>query len=58
MSEYLASHGFVVGAIESKGVRQVAYRLNRENLDAMTHDASFVIARMRREAFVGSALSG
>jgi hypothetical protein len=52
MSEYLASHGFVVAAIESKGVREVPYRLSRENLEVMTQDAAFVIARMRREDWV------
>jgi len=53
MSEYLASHGFVVAAIESKGARDAAYRLSRENLDAMVLDAAFTVQRMRREPNVG-----
>lgn len=56
MSEYLASHGFVVAAIESKGARDAAYRLSRENLDAMVLDAAFTVARMRREPNVGPQL--
>ena len=52
MSEYLASHGFVVAAIESKGAIDVAYRLSRENLDAMVLDATFTVSRMRRESYV------
>jgi hypothetical protein len=56
MSEYLASHGFVVAAIESKGARTAAYRLSRENLDAMVADAAFVITRMRREPDVDDRL--
>jgi hypothetical protein len=49
MSEYLASHGLVVAAIESKGAREPAYRLSRENLDAMVADAAFTLARLRGE---------
>ncbi|HEX9893492.1 MAG TPA: hypothetical protein VGA78_06190, partial [Gemmatimonadales bacterium] len=56
MSEYLASHGFVVAAIESKGAREAPYRLSRANLDAMVRDAGFTVTRMRREPFVGELL--
>lgn len=56
MSEYLASHGFVVAAIESKGARDVAYRLSRENLDAMVEDGVFAITRMRRQPYVSGQL--
>jgi hypothetical protein len=56
MSEYLASRGFVVAAVESKGARQAPYRLSRENLDAMVLDAAFVVARMRRESYVNERL--
>ena len=56
MSEYLASHGFVVAAIESKGARDAAYRLSRENLDAMVLDALFTVERMRREPNIGPQL--
>jgi hypothetical protein len=56
MSEYLASHGFVVAAIESKGARDATYKLSRENLDAMVADAVFTIERMRKETNVGKAL--
>jgi|GEM_PF-1765403 len=56
MSEYLASRGFVVAAVESKGARQAPYRLSRENLDAMVLDAAFVVARMRREPYVNQRL--
>lgn len=56
MSEYLASQGFVVAAFESKGARDAAYRLSRENLDAMVQDAVFTIDRMRREPYVSRQL--
>ncbi|NOT09757.1 MAG: hypothetical protein HOP28_16310 [Gemmatimonadales bacterium] len=56
MSEYLASHGFVVAAIESKGAQEAAYRLSRENLDAMVLDAAFTVSRMRREVNVDERL--
>ncbi|HET9326003.1 MAG TPA: hypothetical protein VFQ05_04455 [Candidatus Eisenbacteria bacterium] len=56
MSEYLASHGFVVAAIQSKGARQAAYRLSRENLDAMVEDAMFTVSRMREETDISPRL--
>ena len=56
MSEYLASHGLVVAELESKGAREIPYRLSRENLDAMVLDAAFVVARMRREPYVNQRL--
>lgn len=56
MSEYLASHGFVVAAIESKGARDAPYRLSRENLDAMVQDAVFTIDHMRHESYVSRQL--
>jgi hypothetical protein len=56
MSEYLASHGFVVAAIESKGAQDMAYRLSRANLDAMVEDAAFVVSRLRKEPNVGDGL--
>jgi hypothetical protein len=56
LSEYLASHGFVVAAFESKGAREPAYRLSRENLDAMVRDAQWTVERMRRERYVGAKL--
>jgi len=56
LGEYVASHGFVVATIESKGVRAAAYRLSRENLDAMGLDAAFTVTRMRREPNVDGRL--
>jgi hypothetical protein len=49
MCEYLASHGFVVAAVKSRGATEPDYRLSRENLDAMVSDLAFVAARMERE---------
>jgi len=54
MSEYLASHGLVVAAIESKGATAVPYKLSPENLDAMVRDAAYVVTRMRREPYVSN----
>lgn len=56
MSEYLASHGLIVAAIQSKGAREPAYRLSRENVDAMVEDAMFTIGRMRREVDITPSL--
>lgn len=50
--EYLASYGYVVAAVRSRGTTDVAYRLSRENLDAMVADHDFAAARMQREAYV------
>jgi hypothetical protein len=56
MSEYLASQGFIVAAIQSKGATEAAYRLSRDNLDAMVEDAMFVVRRMRKETDITSRL--
>lgn len=42
MCEYLASHGFIVGAIPSKGASVYEYRLSVPNLEAMIADIKFV----------------
>jgi dienelactone hydrolase len=47
MSEYLASHGFVVAAVPSKGSFQPAYRLSLPDLETMVADAQFVLATAR-----------
>jgi hypothetical protein len=56
MGEYLASHGFVVAAFQSKGAREPAYRLSRANLDAMVEDAKFAVSRMRSHVDVTTRL--
>ena len=52
MAEHLASHGFVVAAVRSRGTAELAYRLSRENLDTMTADLAFAWARLQREPYV------
>jgi hypothetical protein len=52
MAEYLASYGYVVAAVRSRGAQDVAYRLSRENLDAMVADIDFAARRLQREHFV------
>jgi dienelactone hydrolase len=49
MCEYLASYGYVVAAVRSRGANDPEYRLSRENLDAVVADQDFVAARMLRE---------
>jgi hypothetical protein len=58
MCEYLASHGYVVAAVRSRGATEVAYRLSRENLDAMVADHDFATVRLQREAYVSSGPIG
>src|SRR4051812_21395262 len=58
MCEYLASHGYVVAAVRSRAVNDVAYKLSRENLDAMVADNVFVAERMRHESNVSDAAIG
>ena len=52
MAEQLASHGFVVAAVQSRGTSELAYKLSRANLDTMVTDLDFVWARMQRESYV------
>jgi hypothetical protein len=52
MAEHLASHGFIVAAVRSRGAGELAYRLSRENLDAMAADLEFAWARLQREPSV------
>jgi hypothetical protein len=49
MCEYLASYGYVVAAVRSRGATDPAYRLSRENLDAVVADHDLVAARMLRQ---------
>jgi predicted esterase len=52
MAEYLASYGYVVAAVRSRGATETAYRLSRANLDAIVLDQEFVAARLQRESNV------
>jgi dienelactone hydrolase len=54
MCEYLASNGFVVAAVKSRGAADVDYRLSRENLDAMVSDLAFVATRLTRDLTVAA----
>jgi hypothetical protein len=58
MSEYLASHGFVVAGIRSRAALDLAYRLSRENLDVMVADLGFVWSRMQQEPNVRPGAAG
>jgi hypothetical protein len=58
MCEYLASHGFVVAAVQSRGATDTEYRLSRPNLDAMVADHAFVADRIQREPNVGAGAIG
>jgi dienelactone hydrolase len=58
MCEYLASYGYVVAAVRSRGAFDPVYRLSRENLDAVVADHDFVAARMLREPIVASSPIG
>lgn len=48
MSEYLASFGFIVAAVPSKGATTPAYRLNMSNLETMAEDIKFVEKETRK----------
>lgn len=58
MCEYLASYGYVVAAVRSRGAADPAYRLSRENLDAVVTDNDLVAAHMLREPNVAPAPVG
>jgi dienelactone hydrolase len=58
MCEYLASYGYVVAAVRSRGAADPAYRLSRENLDAVVADHDWVASRMLREPDVAPAPIG
>jgi dienelactone hydrolase len=58
MCEYLASYGYVVAAVRSRGATDPAYRLSRENLDAVVADHDLVAARMLREPNVAQTPIG
>lgn len=58
MCEYLASYGYVVAAVRSRGAADPAYRLSRENLDAVVADHDFVAGRMLREPNVAATPVG
>ena len=49
MCEYLASYGYVVAAVRSRGAADPTYRLSRENLNAVVADHDLVAARMLRQ---------
>jgi hypothetical protein len=54
MAEYLASYGYVVAGVRSRGAIDVDYRLNRANLDAVTLDLDVAASRMKHEPDVRS----
>lgn len=58
MCEYLASYGYVVAAVRSRGAVDPIYKLSRENLDAVVADHDFVATRMLREPNVASSPVG
>ena len=58
MCEYLASHGFVVAAVQSRGATDTEYRLSRPNLDAMVADQAFAADRLQRESDVAAGPIG
>jgi predicted esterase len=58
MCEYLASYGYVVAAVRSRGASDPVYSLSRENLDAVVADHDFVAARMLQEPNVASSPIG
>jgi dienelactone hydrolase len=49
MAEFVASQGFVVAAVQSRGAAEIPYRLSRENLDSMVADHDFAAARLQRD---------
>jgi hypothetical protein len=49
MAEYLASYGYVVAGVRSRGAIDADYRLNRANLEAVTLDLDVAASRMKRE---------
>jgi dienelactone hydrolase len=56
--EYLASYGYVVAAVRSRGAFDPVYKLSRENLDAVVADHDFVASRMLREPNVANSQIG
>ncbi|HEY7291756.1 MAG TPA: hypothetical protein VH583_18100 [Vicinamibacterales bacterium] len=57
-AEYLASYGYVVAGVRSRGAADVEYRLNRANLVAVTADLDVAATRMKREPDVrGGAIA-
>jgi dienelactone hydrolase len=58
MCEYLASYGYVIAAVRSRGASDPVYKLSRENLDAVVADNDFVASRMLREADVANSPIG
>jgi hypothetical protein len=54
MAEYLASYGYVVAAVRSRGATEIEYRLSRANLGAVTLDLDVAATRMKREPNVRS----
>jgi hypothetical protein len=54
MAEYLASYGYVVAGVRSRGAIDADYRLNRANLDAVALDLDVAASRMKRELNVRS----
>lgn len=58
MAEYLASYGYIVAAVRSRGATEPTYRLSRANLDAMVLDQEFVATHMQREPNVAEGPIG
>ena len=57
-AEYLASYGYVVAAVRSRGAQSVEYRLTRDNLDAVVSDLDAAVRRMRIEPNVAAGPAG
>jgi hypothetical protein len=51
ISEFLASHGYVVAGVKSKGTDQIDYRLSVPNLVTMQADARFVLQQIEKLPF-------
>jgi predicted esterase len=49
MAEYLASYGYVVAGVRSRGAVDADYRLTRANLDAVTLDLDVAASHMKHE---------
>jgi dienelactone hydrolase len=57
-AEYLASHGFVVAAVPSKGTSELAYHHELPDVETLIRDLQFVIAMAKTLPFVDGGKVG
>jgi hypothetical protein len=58
LSEYLASHGFVVASAPLAGTNSPLVRITAQDVETEVRDVEFVIAQVRRHSFVSAEKLG